>query len=293
MFEKVTRKKSKLRCGLTGVSGSGKTVSALLLAYGIAGDWSKVALIDTEHERARFYADRSDLGIGAFMYASLTAPFSPDRYIGLIQEAAKVVGEDGVIIIDSLSHGWDSDGGILEIKDKIEATTRKNSFTAWSDAGRIQNNFINIILGINAHTICTMRAKTAYVMEENERGKQCPVKVGLAPVQRENVEYEFDIMLNIDRNTHKAFVSKDTTFLDGFCDVITPDLGRQLKDWLDNGVEPSRCADCKQVIRPAQGRTAEQIVQGTQKAYGRSLCWNCMAKEIKGKKKEGAENDGL
>ena len=72
MFQTVTRKKAKLRLALTGVSGAGKTLSALYIAYGMTGDWSKIALIDTEHERARFYANRSDLGTGEFLYHLLT-----------------------------------------------------------------------------------------------------------------------------------------------------------------------------------------------------------------------------
>ena len=106
MFEQVTRKKAKLRLALTGVSGGGKTLGALYIAYGMTGDWSKVAVIDTEHERARFYADRSDLGTGSFLYAPFAPPYSPDRYKQLVQEAAEIVGSDGVVIIDSLSHAW-------------------------------------------------------------------------------------------------------------------------------------------------------------------------------------------
>ena len=79
-FSEATREKAKLRLALTGVSGSGKTLSALYLAYGLTGDWSRVALIDTEHGRAKFYADRADLGTGRFLHAVLSAPFTPDKY---------------------------------------------------------------------------------------------------------------------------------------------------------------------------------------------------------------------
>ena len=185
---------------------------------------------------------------------------------------------------------WDNEGGVLDIKSEIERThTGKNSFSAWDEAGKVQNNLVNAILSADCHTIVTMRTKMAYAMEQNDRGKTVPVKIGLAPVQRENTEYEFDIVLNIARN-HIACASKDTTFLDSWSDVITPELGRMLKEWLDNGADPERCTDCGQIIRAAKGRSAGQIVEGTVKNYGRKLCWNCMVKEINKRKKEEKEN---
>ena len=120
-------------------------------------------------------------------------------------------------------------------------------------------------------------------MEQNDKGKIMPVKIGLAPVQRESVEYEFDIVMNIDQY-HTAFISKDTTFLDGWTGIITPELGKSLKEWLDEGVEPEICYDCKRKIYPEHGRTIQQIAEGTLKNYGRKLCWWCMAKEIQNQK---------
>lgn len=128
--------KAKARIALTGVSGSGKTLGALYLAYGLTGDWAKVALIDTEHERARFYANRSDLDTGAFLWASLEPPYSPERYKAFVQEAAEAVGEDGVVIVDSFSHAWNNEGGVMDIKERIAATQRgKNDYTAWGTRG--------------------------------------------------------------------------------------------------------------------------------------------------------------
>lgn len=291
MFETVTRQKSKLRMGLVGTSGSGKTLGALYIAYGITADWSKIALIDTEHERGRFYADRTDLEIptGAFLYQSLNAPYSPEKYIAYVREAAAAVGSDGVVIVDSFSHAWDNEGGVLDIKNEIAKTQKNgNTFSAWDEAGKVQNNLINTILSANAHTIVTMRAKMAYAMETDERGKTKPVKIGLAPVQRENAEYEFDIVLNISRD-HTAVTSKDTTFLDTFCGIITPEIGKQLHDWLDNGVEPKKCADCGMIIKAVNGRTAQQIAEGSLKAYGRKLCLKCSVAEMN-KGKETAAN---
>ena len=99
-FTPAARQKSKLRLALTGVSGAGKTLSALYLAYGITQDWSKVALIDTEHGRGRFYASRTDLATptGDFLYAEMEAPFSPQKYKEYVNSAADAVGPDGVVI---------------------------------------------------------------------------------------------------------------------------------------------------------------------------------------------------
>lgn len=289
-FTSVTREKSKLRLALAGPSGAGKTLSALYIAYGITGDWSKIALIDTEHGRAKFYANRSDLDTGTFLYQEMSAPYSPEKYAQMVLEGASAVGSDGVVIVDSFSHAWDNEGGVLDIKSSIEkSNSSKNSFSAWDEAGKIQNKLVNTILSANCHTITTLRTKMAYAMEVNDKGKTVPVKIGLAPVQRENTEYEFDIVLNIGRN-HVASASKDTTFLDSWSDIITPELGKELKEWLDNGVEPERCTDCNQVIRAASGRTTEQIVEGTVKNYGRKLCWNCMIREIN--KRKEAETNG-
>lgn len=284
-FSEVTRAKSKARIAVTGPSGSGKTLSSMYLAYGITGDWSKVALIDTEHERGRFYANRTDLNTGKFLYASMTPPYTPDKYIEYVKSAADIVGSDGAIVVDSFSHCWDNEGGVLDIKSQIAQQRGKNDYTAWDEAGKIQNNLVNTILSVDCHTIITMRAKMAYAMEVNDRGKTVPVKIGLAPVQRENTEYEFDMCFQLDR-THNASLSKDTTFLDSWTGIITPELGKQLGEWLSKGVELPRCSDCGDVIMAYGKRTVKQIIDGTIKNYGRQLCMQCVAKLIKQKKQE-------
>lgn len=288
LFETATRAKSKARIALTGPSGSGKTLSALYLAYGFTGDWSKIALIDTEHERGRFYAGRDDLKTGAFLYASLTPPYSAERYINYVNEASKAVGEDGVVIIDSFSHAWDNEGGVLDYKSEVAKRTGKNDFSAWDEAGKVQNNLINSILSVNCHTIITMRAKMSYAMEVNDRGKTVPVKIGLAPVQRENTEYEFDVCFQIAQN-HIAGISKDTTFLDGWSGIITPELGSQLNDFLSKGVNLPRCTDCNSVITAGRTKTVQQLIEGSVKLYGRQLCIDC-TRRVMNEEKAAKEN---
>jgi len=245
MFTKAVRQKAKLRLALTGVSGGGKTLGALYIAYGLTGDWNKIALIDTEHERAKFYENRPDLGTGEFWHVSMTPPYSPAKYKQYVAEGAELVGPDGVVIVDSFSHAWANEGGVLEIKDKISAQAGKNSYTAWGEAGKEQNSLVNTILSVNCHTIVTMRSKMSYALEVNDKGKQVPVKLGLAPIQRDDTEYEFDIVLDIARS-HVAAASKDTTFLDKYGEIITPELGRQLRAWLDDAAEVTPKAEQKE-----------------------------------------------
>lgn len=293
-FEKASRRRAKLRMALTGVSGAGKTLGALLIAYGITGDWDKIALIDTEHERARFYANRNDFHIGEFLYCPMSAPFSPDRYKILVREGADAVGPDGVVIIDSLTHAWSAEGGVLDIKDKIASQSGKNSYTAWSEAGREQSSLVNTILAVNCHAICTMRSKMEYALEMNDRGKQQPVKIGLAPVQRDDTEYEFDIVLDIARS-HIATASKDTTFLDRFGEIITPELGKKLHAWLNVGETSSdsvpMCSVCGCVIAPSRERHTPpaEVAEQTEKLTGQSMCEDCFIRWNRAKRKAEKE----
>lgn len=292
MFAPAKRAKSKLRMALTGVSGSGKTLGALYTAFGMTGDWSKVALIDTEHGRAQFYADRSDLNVGAFLYAELTPPYSPERYIEAAREGAQAVGEDGVLIVDSLSHAWSAEGGVLDIKDQIARSGKAgmNDYTAWKDAGREQNTLINNLFALPCHLIVTMRVKTEYALEENERGRKQPVKLGLTPVQRADMEYEFDTVLTLTRE-HIATASKDVTFLDQYGQVITPELGRLIAGWLDSGAEPEKCAACGSTIYPDNGKTVNEILDGTLKFAGRKMCMKCFNAWFKTDKARQAQFD--
>lgn len=275
LFTAATREKAKLRLALTGVSGSGKTLSALYLAYGVAGDWGKVAVIDTEHSRAKFYADRQDLNTGQFLHAELQPPYSVEKYKQYVEEAQKAVGADGVIVIDSFSHAWDGEGGVLECKDKIATQPGVNSYTAWNEAGRLQNDLVKAVLSANCHTIVTMRAKTKYTLVENERGRMQPVKMGFEPVQRENVDYEFDIVLWINREDHVAYTSKDTTFLGDYNAIITPEIGAKLRAWLDDAQEPPRCEVCNKLITPIKNKTIEAIASGTKELTQKQMCMAC------------------
>ncbi|MBK8132629.1 MAG: AAA family ATPase [Gammaproteobacteria bacterium] len=225
-FTKAERKTAKLRAALCGTSGSGKTYSALLLARGLAGDSGKIAVIDTERGSASLYSDVTDFDV-----AELAPPFNPRRYRELIAEAAR--GYD-VLVIDSLSHAWTGDGGVLDMHDK--ASRGGNSYTAWREVTPEHNALVDAILAAPCHIILTMRSKTAYALQENEKGKMTPVKIGLAPIQRDGMEYEFTLVWDLSVEKHVATASKDRTGLwDGRHDVIGIQHGAELKSWLESG----------------------------------------------------------
>lgn len=231
-IRKAERKKAKLRLGIAAPSGAGKTYSALLLGFGLGG---KVGLIDTEHGSGDLYAHLGDYDI-----INIEAPYTVTKYT----QAIKAFEEAGysTIIIDSLSHAWAGDGGLLDKQGKM-ADRGTNSFAAWRTITPEHNALVDAMLRSPCHIIATMRAKQEYVLELNDKGKQTPKKVGLAPVQREGMEYEFTVMLDVDMN-HIASASKDRTSLfDGQFFKISEETGTKLNAWLETGIEPPKYAD--------------------------------------------------
>lgn len=230
-IRKAERKKAKLRLGISAPSGAGKTFSSLNMAYGITGDWAKVGLIDTENGSGDLYAH-----LGEYSVIPIEAPYTPDKYI----QAIKLFEDNGfeVIVVDSLSHAWAGEGGILDIQSATAAASRSgNSYTAWREVTPKHNALVNAILQSKCHIIATMRAKTEYVQEKNDNGKTEIRKVGLAPVQRDGMEYEFTVMLDVSI-THTASASKDRTGLfDGQYFKPGVDTGKLLLEWLETGSE--------------------------------------------------------
>ena len=234
-IRKAERKQAKLRIGLAGPSGAGKTMSALKLAHGIAPN-GKIVLIDTERSSGDLYSHLFPYDI-----IDLQPPYAPKNYVEAI-ELAQNAGYD-VIIIDSLSHAWSDEGGLLDQADKL--SSKANSYTVWKDLTPQHRSLVNAMLNSNADIIATVRSKQAYEMEEytDQRGnkKQKPVKLGMAPVQREGMEYEFTVFMDIEIN-HNAHTSKDRTDL--FKDevfVIDEKIGSRLLEWRGTGkaIDPS------------------------------------------------------
>lgn len=270
-FRVAERKKAKLRLGLAGPSGSGKTLSALLIAYGITGDWSKVGLIDTESGSGELYAETTKAGveIGQYEVNPIEPPYTPQKYIDAIKDAEKA-GLD-VLVIDSLSHAWAGEGGLLDQQGKI-ADKNGNSWTAWRTITPLHNQLVESILHSKCHVIATMRAKTEHVQTTDERGKVVVKKVGMAPIQREGMDYEMTVMLDLDQN-HVASTSKDRTGLfDGQYFKPTPETGETLLAWLNSGKDAPPPADKPDwtafaAAYKAMGYTKEDVVKaaGTSK----------------------------
>lgn len=302
-FTKAKRERAKLKVCLTGASGGGKTLSSLYLAYGMTGDWGKIAVIDSERGRALMYANRSDLGTGEFLHCDLEPPYTVDRYIEAMREAEKIVGEDGVIIIDSGSHAWKGTGGVLDAKEQIAQQRGKTDFSAWNDAGKIQNKFIDTIMDLNCDTIVTLRSKVAYTQEvDPETGKSRVRKLGLEPEQKADFEYEMTLVMDVDKDTHNVSVIKDNTFLDaeGFYGRITPELGKRLRAWMAEGIEPViyTCENCGQKIKSytfEDGTTMspEEIVEKSKETYGKAMCMDCVFEfaESESENEESTDNE--
>jgi hypothetical protein len=226
-LQKATRKKVKLRLGLSAVSGGGKTYSALLLAKGLVGDWSKIAVIDTENNSASLYSN-----FGEFNTIELSAPYTPERYV----EAIKACEDAGMecIVIDSITHEWDGKGGLLEIHSSMTG----NSFTNWSSLTPRHQKFIDAILQSKCHVITTVRRKQDYEMTKDANGKTKVEKAGLKEVTREGFEYELTVNFNLDEK-HNCTASKDRTgmFMDAPVFKITEDTGKQIKQWCEMGAD--------------------------------------------------------
>ena len=230
-IRKAQRRRSKLRLGLTASSGAGKTYSALLIAYGIANG-GKIGVIDTEAGSAELY---DDIIPGGYDVIPLSAPYTPARYVEAIHTFEKA--GYAVIITDSLTHAWAGEGGSLDKQGKL-ADKGTNSFTAWRSVTPDHNKLVEAILQSSCHMICTLRAKTEYVLEENGKGKQVPKKVGMAPIMRDGFEYEMTVCFELDQN-HVASSTKDRTQLfDGLYFTPTIATGAKLLAWLDGGAEP-------------------------------------------------------
>jgi len=196
------------------------------------------------------YAD-----LAAYDVAPLEPPYTPARYIELIR-AAERDGYD-VLILDSLSHAWTGEGGVLDMHDKAAAASQtSNRFTAWREVTPQHNALVDTLLGANLHLIGTMRTKTAYEVVEDDRGKKVPRKIGLAPIQRDGMEYEFTTVIDLSIDGHMATATKDRTRLfDGEHFVPTVETGARLLEWLSSGKDPAE--ESKRLLRLLKGQATK------------------------------------
>ncbi|WP_010500014.1 AAA family ATPase [Paenibacillus elgii] len=245
-LRRAERKKAKLKLGLAAPSGGGKTLGALLIAYGLMKEkypaisedklWEKIAIVDTENGSGELYAStvKDGVKIGSYFTIPIEPPYTPKKYIDAIKLCHSEKIE--VCILDSTTHAWAGQGGLLEQQGNI-AKRSGNSYTAWRDVTPLHNQFVDAMLQTDIHVISTMRSKTEYVIEKDGNGKTNVKKLGLAPVQRDGMEYEFTAFFDIDTD-HQAYGSKDRTGLfDQQYFKITAETGALLMRWLESGVE--------------------------------------------------------
>lgn len=260
-IRKAERAGARLVLGIGGISGSGKTYSALQVAWGLAnGDASKVGLLDTENRRGSLYADilkRKDGTIDQFLIGDLDAPFSPQRYIDAILEFQKAGVE--VLVIDSVSHEWNGLGGVLDIADSFE-----KSIHGWKSAKPQHKRFVNTLLQSDMHIIVCVRAsnKTDWKDPKN------PKSLGLMPVQQEEFMFEMTASLMMwnggkSREVVKCpedlvpIFGKAGDFADGY---LSAKHGLQLRKWVDGGVTlDPQIENARNTLRTVSEQGAEAV----------------------------------
>jgi hypothetical protein len=231
-FTPAVRRQTKARVALCGPSGSGKTYTALTFAHVFAP--GSVALIDTEKESADGYEGLNDWRWGSFKPAS----YEPEVLIDALAAAA-AAGFD-CVIIDSLSHFWMGTGGLLEQVDNSTKRSRSsNSFSSgWKEVRPVERRMIDAITGYPGHVIVTMRTKTEWVVQENERGKKEPKKIGTKPEQREGIEYEFSVVADMDvDNVLTVTKTRVPPLKRAVVAEPGPEVAQKILDWLSDGGE--------------------------------------------------------
>lgn len=241
-IETASKKQAKLRIGIAGPSGAGKTYSSLQVAYGLTDNWEKIVVIDTEQGSANFYAD-----LGGFKVLNLTPPYSPERYIGAI-EACENMGFE-VIIIDSLSHAWIGRGGLLEEHELLGV--RDSYFKMTKPRHR---KIIDRILASTSNVIVTVRSKsTLQVTQDGDKTKV--QKMGLNAITESEFDYEMSAYFEVSIN-HMAEATKDRTKI--FMRpkeitvpvLLTPEIGRTMKAWAESGTPATPIAQAPKIETP-------------------------------------------
>ena len=221
--------------------------------------WDKICVIDSENESGSLYVGTKigNTQVGEYLTINLGPPFSAQRYL----EAITLAEESDVefLVIDSLSHAWTGEGGMLDVQAKASQRSG-NSYTAWREVTPWHNKLVDKILQCNMHVAMTLRSKVEYAIEENERGKKSPRKIGMAPVFREGISYETTVFFELSQD-HTACASKDRTGLfDGQYFIISPNTGAVIHTWLQQSApaEPTT-PDAKKAAPQKAGNLADTV----------------------------------
>lgn len=236
-FVKASKIKRKLRLALCGPTGAGKTYSALAIASHLGKDGAppKIAVFDSENS-ASLYSS-----IFPFDVDDEQRTYPPQVFTKAIEDAHKA-GYD-VIILDSLSAAWQGPGGILQMVDEATERASRGGRTAsafssgWKEVAPFENALIDAIHHTPIHIIACMKSKMEYVMEAGSGGKQAPKKVGMAPIQRAGLEYEFDVIGDLDKQTMVVSKSRCPALTNAVIKQPGEKFALALLDWLGSGID--------------------------------------------------------
>ena len=257
-FEKAQRMQCKASIMIEGLPGRGKTGLALLMGYYLAGEnWDKVFHIDTENKSANLFVDipaSAGNKFGQFQVGQLTPDigFKPSNFLAFREAAIKAGAE--VVIKDSISHAWQYKGGILDLLNEAKAKDAryaKDSYAAWGDpeVAREKNELLNLIRDHRTHVITTVRVKEKMEYIPGEDGKMKLQSLGEQQIQQADLKYEPDLVLQMQsagsnkggKIKHPVALctkSRYAIFQEGQEYEFTPELLKQLKEYLEEGVDP-------------------------------------------------------
>jgi RecA/RadA recombinase len=228
-IHRAQREGARLVIGIAGVSGSGKTYTALQLAYGLAnGDASKVGFLDTENRRGSLYADVLP---EPFLIGDLYAPFTPARYKQAIEEFQAAGVE--VLVVDSVSHEYEGEGGYLEIRQPLPG-----KFAARDNIASEQHKqFMRALLQSSMHIVACVRAREKVKIEKDAQGKAVYVPLGLQPIQHRDFMFEMTASVMMHDMGRQQDVLKCPAelvpILGRAQGYITAEDGRALRAWVD------------------------------------------------------------
>lgn len=225
-FTTATRHEAKARVAMIGPTGAGKTWTALQFARTLAGTDGTIGVIDTENGSASLYSDTYE-----FQTAPWYPPYDPAKLAAAINTAAK---QFDVLIVDSLTHFWQGDGGVLDIVEQEGAKMRGNNFAGWKKGTPLWRGIVDALIFAPCHVVITMRSKMDYVQQQGSDGRTKVEKMGMAPVARNDVEYEFTVVGELDQS-HRLTITKSRC--SALADQTAPahqsaKLAEVLRDWL-------------------------------------------------------------
>jgi hypothetical protein len=261
LFAPAVREQIRLRAAIDGPTGSGKTWTALQWARILAGPDGQIGFVDTESESAKRYAPAPGDATErvnwwdppyTFGWRGFDPPYDPRKLAQIIDTAGKALGQNGVLVIDSLTHFWNAEGGTLDI---VDDAGQGNSFAGWKEGTPAQRYLLGAMLRCRCHLIICMRSKMEYVLEtvQNRRGQnvQMPKRVGMAPEQRAGIEYEFDVVASMSLPDHTLTITKSR--IDAVSDRVahkgrSHEVAQALVEWLSTGARKITDAEAEQVM---------------------------------------------